>query len=83
MYTDPLPTSIAEAPESTGGGSGAKGAGAISDKDAELLKKYLHKFPKSIDECSVVIHHLIQHRTVRQWRLLSLILILAATLTQP
>ena len=37
---------------------------AITDRDAELLKKYLPKLPRTMDDCRIIIEHLAQHNMV-------------------
>ena len=55
-------------------GTGTAVVNAISDKDAEVLKKYLTKMPKTMDECRILMEHLAQRNMV----LLTKILILTA-----
>ena len=45
-------------------GDGGGGTTALSDKDAEILKKYVPKLPKTMDECRIVMEHLTQHNMV-------------------
>ena len=42
---------------------------AVSDRDAELLKKYLPKLPKTMDDCRIIMEHLAQHNMVLLTRL--------------
>jgi len=37
----------------------------ISERDMELLKKYLPRMPKTMDDCRIIMEHLAQHNMVR------------------
>ena len=37
---------------------------AITERDAELMKKYLPKMPKTMDDCRILMEHLAQHNMV-------------------
>ena len=36
----------------------------MPDRDAELMKKYLPRMPKTMDDCRILLEHLAQHNMV-------------------
>ena len=60
-------TASTRAATAAAGGSGATGGGGgagIPDKEVELLKKYMPKMPKTMDDCRILMEHLAQHNMV-------------------
>ena len=44
--------------------TGGNAVNGISERDAELMKKYLPKMPKTMDDCRILMEHLAQHNMV-------------------
>lgn len=44
--------------------NGGNAATGITEKDAELLKKYLPRLPKTMDDCRILMEHLAKHNMV-------------------